>query len=430
LDGLAGLAVRDAEAMQGVVKTAWALLSLYTNTFLALQKCAEQPSAEVDAAQAWAAAKDLFVLLHEALPPLQASPRVLIDNLEQYGACLSDLTGTATSHNSCAEWSGRAHSARLGGYVTSHKTAEVLGSSAGNSQGACFQTRWTDAHRSEQRAWGAGATAASYEAMLVDFNVGALRLLKSMVYWALQFEAGTDVDSTHALSRYNLAPVMQSLMQLWCRPLPGVLKAEVVRVLDAFVEHSSSSGTDARGSRGVSARAPNFAAMCRDVFVARCLVPRISVAGPPETGLGVGAGRGAELRAGEGCSGEHAPSALVYELLLLDRKRARYEHSLAVLGLLKTLSGSAADALTVPEALRWDGWRGMGVEMSSCERRRMGSRGREGTGVETDGQEGPLARDWGGDESRGEETEGQYLRWSGALRAYSRSQQRDACACV
>jgi len=63
-----------------------------------------------------------------------------------------------------------------------------------------------------------------------------------------------------------------------------------------------------------------------------------------------GGGGGGGLQASAGAQG--TTSALMYELLLLDRNRGSYEHTLAMLGLLTTLSYERSDALTPHEALR------------------------------------------------------------------------------
>ena len=51
-------------------------------------------------------------------------------------------------------------------------------------------------------------------------------------------------------------------------------------------------------------------------------------------------------------AGTQAPSALMYELSLLDRSRGQYDHTLAVLALLSNLTQPTAQALSPDEALR------------------------------------------------------------------------------
>ena len=51
-------------------------------------------------------------------------------------------------------------------------------------------------------------------------------------------------------------------------------------------------------------------------------------------------------------AGAQGPSALMYELLLLDRGRGEYQHTLALIALLTALSRPGAGALTVAEGLR------------------------------------------------------------------------------
>jgi len=195
----------------------------------------------------------------------------------------------------------------------------------------------------------------------VEYIGLVFRLTRHMLYWAVQFEPGKDLDSSHAFSQYNLGSIAHGMMHLWTRPLPSRLKAEMVLVLKCLIPHSSSAPPASSLSSSVSSSiAPlarssnrcNFVASILDIFVTGCLIPPISVFEPSRDGaaplrLGVG---GEGLQASAGAQG--TTSALMYELLLLDRNRGSYEHTLAMLGLLTTLSYARSDALTPHEALR------------------------------------------------------------------------------
>lgn len=336
--------VKNPEAMEGAMKSGRVLLSLYGNILAALQECAEQPSAAVDESQLWSTAKDVFVLMQDALAPLQASPLHVIENLHQYAACLAKLTLSKPALTTEADGSSGAGTRRADGvaYVASHMTAEILGSGAGDSRGECFRKQWSGQATGHVEA--AGPLAALYEAMLVDFHIVTLRMLKSAMYWALLFEPGTHIDSSHALSQYHLAPFARALMELWCQPLPGVVKAELVLVLDSLVLYSCRHTLGCHQIQGAASTRCNFAALTLDFFVAGCLLPPITEAAAPFR-------EGREYGHVGEVSGR-APSALVYELSLMDRKRGRYEHTLAILTLLKTLSSASTDALAVKEVLR------------------------------------------------------------------------------
>jgi hypothetical protein len=180
--------------------------------FQALRTCAEMG---VDASQMWATAKDLFVLVQDSLEPLQASPAMIVENLENYATLLAGLTGIpatpATTDRGTirvgrpggreAGWTKGVGGG--GGYVVTHLTVKVLGSKRGDSGGVCFRG-----------GLGAGGEEeAVYEAGLGQFNVLVLKLLRHMIYWALQFEPGKDIDSAHVLSQYALPGISQVYYQ-------------------------------------------------------------------------------------------------------------------------------------------------------------------------------------------------------------------------
>ena len=334
-----GLAVRDAAAMQGVMLAGHAVVSLCSNVFKALRTCAEEPSAEAGASQAWGMARELFVLLQDVLAPLQSSPAVIVDNLEGYASCLAAFTAVAPTPSDARG---------AGGYVVSHLTSKVLGSRIGHSGGGCFRQGGR-----VEGGGGDGAQEAAYEASLVQFHVWALGLVRQMVYWAMQFEPGKDIDSAHPLGQYALPGILQALMRLWAQPLPGVLKAEIVRVLCSLIHRAPlspdpiSSGTVLGTGTGDQAHAA-FVANVLDSFVTSCLIEPVSLREPTREGGGR-AGGGMD---GGFVAGDRAPSALMYELSLLDRTRGQYEHTLAVLALLSALTQPTAQALTPDEALR------------------------------------------------------------------------------
>jgi len=317
---------------------------------------------DMDAPLMWATAKDLCGLLHDVMAPLQASPEVVVSNLEEYASLLCKLTAISpqpdpVSRNNVEIGSGESSSkpAYVPAYVVTHLTSKVLGSMRGDSAGECFRRRtageWAKTveilRREEEEE-------ARYEDSLVDFNVLVLQLLRSMTYWVLGFEAGNDLDLAHPLSLHSLPALSQALSRLWTRPLPSLLKTEIVLVLNSLLDVENAPNTNDSLTLSMGAGTPNrsnFLASILDYFVTLCLLPPIRVCGPQREGVDVSLGNAVTGWEGVGEQAPQAPSALMYELSLFDRTRGQFQHTLAILTLLTTLSRASASPHSLVSAL-------------------------------------------------------------------------------
>lgn len=355
--GAMALGVSNVGPMSRVMHAGHALLSLYRSIFEALRTCVVM---DMDAPLMWATAKDLCGLLHAVMAPLQASPEIVVSNLEEYASLLCKLTAISpqpvlvSRNNVEMKGSGESSSkpAHVPAYVVTHLTSKVFGSMRGDSAGECFRRGTAGEWRRE------GAEEARYEASLVEFNVLVLQLLRSMTYWVLGFEAGNDLDLAHPLSLHSLAALSQALSRLWTRPLPSLLKTEIVLVLNSLLDDENAPNTNdsltlsmaMRGGGGTPNRS-TFLASILDYFVTLCLLPPIRVCGPQREGMDVSLGNAVTGWEGVGEQASQAPSALMYELSLFDRTRGQFEHTLAILTLLTTLSRASASPPSLVSAL-------------------------------------------------------------------------------
>ena len=292
--------VGDAVGMERVMAAAQPVLSLYAELLAALRA-----SAEAGGEAAWEVGRTVTGQAQDWLEALQASPGLAVYNLQAYAGQLAALTGVGD---------GSSGGGGTAGYAVSHLTGQVFGSGTGDSRGECFRT-----------VAGAG-DAAGFEARLLQHHALALRVLEQTVFWSVRM-AAAGTESSHPLAVAALGDLAQALMRLWQRPLPGAIKAGIVRVLTALVDESTSSGG-----------ALNLAPAVLDGFVSRAMLP-VAVVGPHREGT-------------PALAGAQGPSALMYELLLLDRGRGEYQHTLALIALLTALSRPGAGALTVAEGLR------------------------------------------------------------------------------
>ena len=81
-------------------------------------------------------ARALFVMIQDALAPLQISPGAILENLEAYASCLATFTAITPAHPENRVPGGYGG---YGSYAVSHLTSKVLGSRIGHSGGGCFR---------------------------------------------------------------------------------------------------------------------------------------------------------------------------------------------------------------------------------------------------------------------------------------------------
>ena len=362
--GALTLGVSNVGPMSRVMHAGHALLSLYRSIFEALRTCVVM---DMDAPLMWATAKDLCGLLHDVMAPLQASPEIVVSNLEEYASLLCKLTAISpqpvpvSRNNMEMKGSGESSSkpAHVPAYVVTHLTSKVLGSMRGDSAGECFRRGTAGEWAKTAEIWRREAEEeARYEASLVEFHVLVLQLFRSMIYWVLGFEAGNDLDVAHPLSLHSLPALSQALSRLWTRPLPSLLKTEIVLVLNSLLDVENAPNTNDSQTLSMATRGgvgtPNhssFLASILDYFVTLCLLPPIRVCGPRQEGVDVSLGNAVAGWEGVGEQAPQAPSALMYELSLFDRTRGQFQHTLAILTLLTTLSRASASPPSLVSAL-------------------------------------------------------------------------------